>query len=287
MRRLTLAKTAAASMDKKVAEAAQAKTENAQFQNLGQHFDPRQTAVMQGGVGPDFSALMTGEGTEQKNKLRQDAMNMIADKIEKGTDPTDAFNQIMSAMSGQTMTAADIGAEAQSEQNLALTLAQTQKAQAGTGAAHALRDQRDLTVPTAAKPPNMEALGTLEQGLLYANPETIPIERDAPGLFTGDITENLPFTDPRAQEVWAGMSKDQKAGLMRDFAPEFMAWRMSKQATDPRVNDAQMATALFLEEKGLAGAGAAPVAGAGGGPAPITPSIKYVRDANGNLVVSQ
>lgn len=267
--RLTAAKTAAAAMDKKVAEAAMAKTENAQFQDLSKYIsEPRDLALVQSGTAGEFSSLQTGLGTEQKNQLRTSLKPMIEKAIKSGKPPMDVFNMIISGISGTTMTAPEIGAEAQSGANIAKTqadtkspelisqelakvLAQTQQAQSAVGANNALTLKRNRDQPTGAAP-NMEALGTLEQEMLYTNPDTVPVTTDK-NIFSPDVIENLPFTDPRAKKAWASMTKDQKSALMRDFAPEFMTWRMNKQATDPRVNDAQMAVALFMEEKGLAG----------------------------------
>jgi hypothetical protein len=254
--RLTAAKSAAANMDKKVAEAAMAETENTQFQDLGRFFDPRQTAVMQSGTGADLSALMTAEGTEQKNDMRGNLMEMIDGMVKSDAPQNDIFNAIASAISGQTLTAPELGAQAQSGADLDLTQRKIQETIAGIGSENALTVKRGAETSNigAGGGVNLESLGTLEQGLLYANPETIPIERDAPGLFTGDITENIPFTDPRAQQKWAGMTKDQRNTMMRDFAPEFTSWRLALMMTEPSVaQDSQQAIARFLEEKGLAG----------------------------------
>lgn len=223
--RLIAAKTAAASMDKKVAEAAMAKTENAQFQDLSKYFNPREVAVIQSGTAADFSALQGGLGKEQENQLRENIKGMIEGMIKSGRPAMDVFNATMSAISGKTMTAGEVGVDAQSNALLQKTIAEV-------GSQNALTIKRNREGAAAGNVAEKTG-GVTPKGLTQGQIDTL---------------YNLPVTTEQMVDGgWFSADEKQMVTEPTDMIAEFYAWQARNAAKDPRYWNSDVAMPVFIE----------------------------------------
>lgn len=187
-------------------------------------------------------------GHGQKNAGRQQIMD-IAGKSE--APPEDMINMIVSAIAGKMLSPGNVRVGEQAEADIGKTTAETGAANALAGqrtAAEAFNQARTTALgdPTT---PKIENITGIQHGMLWKDPTEIPVTTDNPGWFTGETTEYLPLSDPRAAKQWAGMDEDEQSAMASYLGPEFMQWRQANIGTRPELADASIAVGAFLAEQ--------------------------------------
>jgi len=293
-------------LDKRLEEATLAKSINTErATGLNAIPDPLMRGITGGnpGMGANYSAAQTGEGTRQQNEILQMALKALQGATEKGEKPpTDLLNALTAIQSGKIVGPGGVQVQEQAGAQIGKLNAETnyknaqvsQVMPAQVGSYNATAEAaRARTEQQAVTGENMEPLNALESNFLLQDPATLPVVTDT-NWFSPNVTENLPMSDPRAQAEWAGMGKDARQAMTEDLGPEFMQWRATRLTTDPKMIDSTYAVTKFLQEKagpanasGIPAAAAAPVAGQSATPASPTAPLRYVVGPDGSLVLVQ
>lgn len=232
-RRLIAGRSQRALLDQRIAKAFQEQEQADAIQRFraGQPAG-RDTDIVLGGLGTNFSALQTGLGKETQNTARNQALDQIGEQNLGGID---LLNALIGVSGDKLLGVGNIGTEAQGAARIGKDEALTRAADArvlASEAAAALAGTRqaDINKPEVLKPAGL----TKDEVDLLRNVQDVPgnFEQDNPGFFTG--------------------SSIQPGVRDEDLEQEFKIWQADKARTDKNFLNSPFAMGEFLKEK-LAG----------------------------------
>jgi len=257
--RIMQARNAQAEMDKRVQDAALVKDKLRVRQNFENTFTPDMShpdALKYAILSELADQMKYGQeavGVGQQNAARGRAAEIAG--AMKG-DPASLMNAQIAVAGDKLLAPTNVKVTEQADADIAKTvmdiiagsaLANERQAGAAKDRAAVARTADGTVIPDMESIPSQGGYA----GMLWTDPETIPVDVPNPGFWNfGSTTQNLPLDDPRAAKKWAGMSQEEKDAMAINLGPEFMQWRTANILQDPSLQDIDIAIGKFLQTKG-------------------------------------